>query len=162
MAFIQHDVVERPVVTGDFIQMTGWFNDVWSYVTNDFGPPEVDETTQMVSHVRRDRHGVLNCRRLDDLHIVGKSIVHDPGSLMNGLDRNPLKRVATAAELVARMEKGESFIIDMPAFKMIHGAAMRDGQRVGTILRNGDVELTDGTLVPFASTPAVTPPSPLC
>jgi hypothetical protein len=151
MAFIQHDVVERPVV-----------NDVWSYVTKDFGPPEGDETTQVLCHVRRDKHGILNCRRLDDLNIVGRSIVHAPGSLMNGLDRNPLRRVATAAELVARMEKGESFIIDMPAFKMIHGTAMRDGERVGTVLRNGDVELEDGTMVPFASTAAVTPPSPLC
>jgi hypothetical protein len=162
MAAMKHDVVERPVVEGDFVQMDAWYSDVWSYVTKDFGPIDEGETRQMICLVRRDRYGKLERRKLDSLTFVGRMIVDERGSLMHGLDRNPLRRVATAAELVEKMARGESLIVALPAFKMIHGAAMRDGERIGTIRDRGDVELADGTIVPFASAAAVTPPSPLC
>lgn len=157
----RHDVVARPVVEGDFIQLTGWFDDVWSYVTKAF-PVGADETTQLVCHVRRDKYGHAERRGLDTFDVLGTSVCRRRGGLTFGMDTNRLRRVATAAELVAVMEAGGSLIVQLPAFKLRHGRAWLAGEPVGRVLPgSGDVELADGTVVPFASPASLAAPVPL-
>jgi len=162
MAQPKHDVVARPVKEGDFIQLTSWFGDVWSYVTRAYGPSE-ECTTQTVRHVRRDKRGEIYRHRLDTLDIVGSSIRNSPGSLMHGMDENRLRRVSTTEELIAIMAGGSSLIVQLPAYKLLYGQAWRGGEVVGRILpRSGDVELLDGTVVPFGSPASLATPEPLC
>lgn len=158
----RHDVVARPVKEGDFIQLVDWFGDVWSYVTRAFeaGP---GETTQTICHVRRDKYGSLYRNRIDTLDILGTSICRDRGSLLSGMDTNRLRRVATTDELIAIMAGGSPLIVQLPAYKLIYGEARRDGEVVGRILpRSGDVEMLDGTVVPFGSPASLAVPVPLC
>lgn len=158
----KHDVVARPVKEGEFIQLTGWFGDVWSYVTRAYGPSE-GSTTQTVCHVRRDKYGSLYRNQIDTLDILGTSICRDRGSLLSGMDTNRLRRVATVDELAAIMAEGTSLLIQMPAYKLRWGQAWRAGEVVGRILpRSGDVELLDGTIVPFGSPASLAVPVPLC
>jgi hypothetical protein len=158
----KHDVVARPVKEGEFIQLTGWFGDVWSYVTRVYGPSD-GCTTQTVCHVRRDKRGEIHRRSLDTLDVLGTSIRHSPGCLMHGMDQNRLRRVATTEELIAIMAGGSGLIVQLPAFKLLHGQAWRGGEVVGRILpRSGDVELLDGTIVPFGSAASLATPDPLC
>lgn len=158
----KHDVVARPVKVGDFIQLTSWFGDVWSYVTTAFQTRE-GETTQTVCHVRRDKYGNVDRNRIDTLDILGTSVCRERGSLLNGMDTNRLRRVATTEELIAIMAEGNGLIVQLPAFKLLYGQAWRGGEVVGRILpRSGDVELLDGTVVPFGSPASLATPVPLC
>lgn len=162
MPQMKHDVVARPVMEGDFIQLTGWFGDVWSYVTRAYGPSE-GCTTQTVRHVRRDKRGEIHKRRLDTLDILGTNIRNTPGGLMHGIDDNRLRRVATTRELIDLMAAGNPLIVQLPAFKLLYGQAWRGGEVVGRILpRSGDVEMLDGTVVTFGSPASLATPDPLC
>lgn len=162
MGQMRHDVVARPVKEGDFVQLTGWFGDVWSYVTYASTLRE-GETTQLISHVRRDGKGHVYRHKLDTMDVLGSKIRNSPGSLMHGMDDNRLRRVATTQELADLMTDGNPLIVALPAFKLLYGRAWRGGEIIGRVMpKSGDVELVDGTIVAFGSPASLATPSPLC